>query len=209
MTEWVIGYGNIPSNASALLECSLFGNRILLPCDNDVAKQIMRHQPFKVRRPSHQREAIRSVGADGFFNAEGDDWKQQRPIIGRPLNMKNVRDYLPTIRIVARRLINKGDSHVRDTGTAEATFAVAQDVNSYPIDVLSLIAFNRDADAIRSADSVDAKDLRRMLETINTRMLIPVSYWWIPLIGPYLDAGAAHYNRLIRNMNSILSSSCD
>lgn len=119
-----------------------------------------------------------------------------------PLNHKNVSDYLPFLQNVTHRLVQKWN----DQSVGGATVVINQDLLSYTIDVIGLIAFDVDFDCLRKPFSQEAADLSHMFETITKRALSPIWYWRIPFVGPYLDCGGFSSGRMTKFLDRTIRS---
>lgn len=121
-------------------------------------------------------------------------------MIAPPLNQRNLKDYLPFVRTITERLIEKWGS------ATTPTVAINQDLMSYTIDIIGLIAFDRDIDCLRKTFSQDAEDLKVVFQTMFVRAVAPFSYYKIPIIGPYLDLGEFSAGRVQRFVQGIIHS---
>ena len=115
-----------------------------------------------------------------------------------PLNHKNLKDYLPYIRTVTKRLVEKW----KDSKTP--TIVINPDLLSLTIDNIGFIAFDQDIDCLRKDFSQEAEDLKRLFGTILTRAISPVPYWKLPIVGQYLDGGAFHIRRTQNNIQKMI-----
>lgn len=65
--EWAGTYGK----KTGIYEFALFGVRFIVPCTEENIKLIEKQRPFNIIRAPNVTRAVRSVGADGLFSAEG------------------------------------------------------------------------------------------------------------------------------------------
>jgi cytochrome P450 len=205
--EWIINYGDVPSNPTGLLECALFGQTFLLVCNNGTARQICQLRPNKIQRPQSEVNAVNSVGAFGVFSSNGKTWNEDRRIMAPPLNQKNLADYVPFVQQITGRLIAKWTQ----TQQADGHVTINQDIMSIMIDYIGKIAFDEDYDCLRrrrkgTSTPHEATDLQHMFRTMASRALSPINYWNIPFVGQYLDGFGYTKDRLIKKLNRTLDS---
>lgn len=125
--------------------------------------------------------AMASLDADGVFTAEGDKWKKERRIVAPALNKKHVEDYLPSVKLVARRLIKKWETKTEVVASVDA--------HSCGLDVAALSILGADFDSLNDPDCAMGSALRKMFEVTFLRAMAPIHYWNIPFIGQKLDGG--------------------
>ena len=185
LEEWCRLYGK-----SGLFEFSLFGVRYIVACNDETALRIESQRPYKVARTRMVNAAVKSIGADGVFTAEGNVWKKDRRLVGPSLNRKNVRDYLASVKQVSGRLVAKLDSICDDTVN------IGNHILASTVDIISLVAFDKDVDCVSNGRSEMGEDLKRAFLGSQTRILSPFSFWKIPIIGQYLDGAGWAIKRL-------------
>jgi len=203
MEEWCYLHGR-----SGVFELNLFGVRYICPCNDEMALRIESQRPYKMQRTRKVTAATKSIGADGVFAAEGQVWKKDRRLVGPSLNRKNVRDYLAAVKLVSGRLMTKLESICDDT------VVISNHVLSSTVDIISLVAFDKDVDCVSKGRSQMGEDLKRAFMGASRRILSPFSFWKIPIIGQYLDgAGWAikrlenEFSRLVRESDSLPDAS--
>mmetsp|Transcript_2397 Transcript_2397/g.3132 ORF Transcript_2397/g.3132 Transcript_2397/m.3132 type:complete len:555 (+) Transcript_2397:56-1720(+) len=206
LEDWQLRYGSIPSNSTGLLEVCVVGQTVLVVCNNAVAEEVCLLRPNKIARDSSEREAVKSVGADGVFSAHGDIWRKDRRTMAPPLNLKNIRDYMPFLRTVTARLVQKWKTATTKASKDDNCVVVNQDVLSMTIDIIGLVAFDADFDSLRKDFSQEANDIKSMFQTMATRAMSPFRYWRIPVLGPMLDGSYWHMGRLQKRIGNIVKA---
>lgn len=196
MERWADMYGK----EKGVYEMNLGGVKYIVACRADTVMEIMKQRPFTIRRNEQLAEAVHSVGADGLFNAEGETWKKDRRLVASSLNKRHVEDYLPTVKRIASRLIEKW----REASSEGDTIAIKSDNYCLAIDIIALVAFGKDFDCLRQGHIRDAADVKMTVSTGLFRSLSPIKYWNIPLIGQYIDGGGWAVKRLSRAFHKMV-----
>lgn len=132
------------------------------------------------------------MGTDGLFGAHGAVWGKDRRIVAPGLNQKSMPDYLPSIRTVTLRLIQKW----KETQIRQGYVTVNTDLAASSIDIIGLVAFEQDFNFLRSPNCQPGLDIKAMMKIMLVRAMSPIWYWRIPLVGPYLDGGGFVRDRL-------------
>ena len=198
MEEWCRLYGK-----SGLFEFNLFGVRYICACNDEMAQLIESQRPYKIQRTRMVNAAVKSIGADGVFAAEGHVWKKDRRLVGPSLNRKNVRDYLASVKLVSKRLMNKLES------VSDDTVVIGNHILSSTVDIISLVAFDKDVDCVGKGQSDMGDDLKRAFMGSQTRILSPFPFWKIPIIGQYLDGAGWAIKRLENEFSRLARESED
>ena len=200
--EWCRLYGN-----SGLFELSLFGKRYICVCNDEMALRIESQRPYKVARTRMVNAAVKSIGADGVFTAEGHVWKKDRRLVGPSLNRKNVRDYLSSVKLVSSRLVKKFESMCEHSRRAVNLDSVCVNIGNHilasTVDIISLVAFDKDVDCVSNGRSEMGEDLKRAFLGSQTRILSPFPFWKIPVIGQYLDGSGWAIKRLEKEFSRL------
>lgn len=199
--EWAERYGedksvaSMPSNPSftkELVECQVFGTKYFLVASHALASKVISRRPYKMILDQKLTHAARSIGADGLFVAEGHDWRKDRKIVAPAMTPKKITDHVSQIKLVASRLVGKWKKQLKTTDT----ITINLDMVAFTVDSIGLIALESDLGALTSDISQEAKDLRRAFQGLWIRVLSPIEYWKIPLIGDYVDGMMASKRRL-------------
>ena len=198
MEEWCRLYGQ-----SGIFEFNLFGVRYICACNDEMAQRIESQRPYKIQRTRMVNAAVKSIGADGVFTAEGHVWKKDRRLVGPSLNRKNVRDYLASVKLVSGRLMSKLES------VSDDTVVIGNHILSSTVDIISLVAFDKDVDCVGKGRSDMGDDLKRAFMGSQTRILSPVPFWKIPIIGQYLDGAGWAIKRLENEFSRLARESED
>jgi cytochrome P450 len=194
--EWAALYGQ-----QGIFEINLFGIRYIALCSEEYASLIENQRPYKVTRILNLNRAVKSIGADGVFSAEGDMWRKDRRMVGPALNRKNVRDYVATVKLVGARLVEKWSPMMDTNGNA---IAINSDILSSTVDIIALVAFSKDIDSLRRGQSTMGDDLLTTFKSAQLRVFSPFPYWDIPIVGQYLDGAGWAVNRLRRSLTALV-----
>jgi len=177
-------------------------------CREDRAREVLINRPAFVERGPVIRELTNSVGAQGVFSAEGEEWKREYKLMSAVLNRNNVKDFLEGFKLSARRLIQKWSSSISDTET-ETSIPVQNDLMHMTAETISRVALGRDMDLLNTPDSTIAYDIEKLFTRGFGRASSPIWYWRIPLIGQYLDVLGFSIDRTHKLLHSIVASAQD
>mmetsp|Transcript_21732 Transcript_21732/g.32982 ORF Transcript_21732/g.32982 Transcript_21732/m.32982 type:complete len:512 (+) Transcript_21732:45-1580(+) len=192
LTKWAeeMGQGN------GIYEFFIFGKRWIVLCNAETIMEVMKLRPYKMRRATMIEKAIDSLGFGGVFSAEGHQWKQERRIVAPALNRNNIVDYFQAIKVVANRLITKWK-------TKEIVVA-NKDVSSSALDIIALAILGIDFDSLNNPNSLVSSDIFAVFEIVMLRVMSPVPYWKIPIIGQSLDGGKYHSERVLETIKGLI-----
>ena len=143
---------------------------------------------------------INSCGGKGLFSAEGDIWKKERKLYGSPLNKSHIRDYVVVAKLVASRLVEKWENTMMKAGVV----TINSDLNCFTTDVTSLVGFTTDIDTLRKGDHEIGRLTQPLMRGILFRVLFPIPYWKIPIVGQYLDGVGWLVNHMARIVQQIV-----
>ena len=202
LETWAEKYGK----NTGIFECNLFGQRHVVLCNDETISILESKRPFKVTRFKSLAEVLKSVGADGVFSAEGEYWKKDRRLVAPVMNRKNVKDYMTFIKIVTARLLDKWEHGMMIAENNDNVVNISPDLMSANMDIIFLVLFAKDIDTLRVGDSGMVADLKYILQRAMTRLLSPVAYWNIPIVGQYLDGCAGKMNRIRRSVIEIIAA---
>ena len=159
-----------------------------------------------IRNPRANASA-HSVGADGVAATEGSKWQADRRLVAPCFNHYQIRDYLPRIKTVMNRLIHKWKVQAKGKEGGETVpVPVNNDLISYTMDSTGLTALGLDFDSLRNPDSIMAKDLMTLSAGVHGRVVSPIPFWKIPLVGQYLDGLGWARKRVTDRLKKIVES---
>jgi len=193
--EWAEKYGK----ERGIFEFNLFGIRYIVCCTDEIASELESQRPYNMQRIPQLNEAVKSIGADGLFAAEGEVWKKDRRLVVPSLNRKNVKDYVAAVKVVSQRLVDTLESHGYNNA-----IAVNNHILSSTVDIISLVAFDRDIDCVRKGKNEIGSDLQAVFRISQVRILSPVAYWNIPIVGQYLDGAGWAVKRLEASFSDLV-----
>jgi len=145
-------------------EFSLFGQRWVVLCNADAFMEALKLRPYKIKRASMLSEAIASLGVKGVFNAEGQQWNNDRRLVGPQLNKNHVEDYFPNIKLAARRLIAKWEN---ENGTVST---VMSDLYKHSLYITALSILGMDFDTLDNPHNQLANDIGELFEVIFKKL---------------------------------------
>lgn len=106
------------------------------------------------------------------------------------------------IKTVSSRLIIKWWKTLATT--KDNVVNVSPDLFSSALNIISLVAFAKDIDNLRKGDLNIGKDFQVLSEKATTRMLSPLPYWDIPIVGQSLDGCGWILTRLKKQVENII-----
>lgn len=106
------------------------------------------------------------------------------------------------IKTVSSRLIIKWEKTLATT--KDNVVNVSPDLFSSALNIISLVAFAKDIDNLRKGDLNIGKDFQVLSEKATTRMLSPLPYWDIPIVGQSLDGCGWILTRLKKQVENII-----
>ena len=207
--EWAQVYGK----ETGCFEINLMGVSFVVVCNEERVQEVLRHRPHGVIRNRQMTAAARSVGADGLFAAEHHQWQQDRRHVAPTFNHNQLRNYIPHFHTVMQRLVDKWTNDSTTTNDV----VINRDLFCYALDTTALTTLGKDYDTLRTGEGTtttnnkniqEGKDLQLMLRKVkgSVRVISPVAYWRIPLIGQYLDGMGWSINRLIKSTSQIVDN---
>ena len=187
--EWCDAYGGMQEDETSgggggVLEVNLAGQRVVVVCREDRLRELLPHRvPEKMTRPPEIRECAMAGGVTGLYAAEGDQWRLENRLVRACLNQHNLQDYLPAMKTVNQRLMEKWKNECETTDSIAVLEALALAAS----DALALIAMKQDFDSLHNPDSQVVRDLNTIVRGAVNRTISPIWYWRIPIVGQYLD----------------------
>lgn len=134
---------------------------------------VLRARPETWRRPANLASIVRESGAHGVFSAEGDEWRRQRRMVMAGFDPAHLRNYMPTLVRVTRRLRNRW-IRAAHTGTV---MDLQAELMRYSVDAASGISFGLDINTIEDESSKLHDSLKHMFPMLFRRMNLPFPYW--------------------------------
>lgn len=188
-------------------EVSLGGFSSIVVCREDRAIEILLQRPSRVTRSVNIRESAHSIQAPGLFAAEGGEWKEERKIVAAALNRKNTEEYIPTMKVMLSRLVDKWRSIllVEASEKKENKIVINEDLSNLASDIISMVGMGKDFDFLNHPESQTAHDIKITMEGFVKRFLSPFWYWRIPLIGQYLDGRGWSIFRVDQLVRSVVN----
>ncbi|MRV72829.1 cytochrome P450 [Duganella sp. FT92W] len=146
----------------------------LVVADHDVVAQVLKQRPDTFRRPALSERIMREMGCvPGLFDAEGQDWRNQRRMVMHAFSPQGIKAYFPSLVKVALRLQQRWDRAAQD----ERTIVLSDDLKRYTVDIIAGLAFGTDVDTINGGEEVIQRHLDVILPAIARRTLSFVAYW--------------------------------
>lgn len=140
--------------------------------DSEIIDVILKQRPDQFKRQQKLREILNEAGAHGLFSAEGDEWKLQRKIISKGLDVKHQQTFFPSILTSTERLFKKWNSLATTTQVAN----VQQDLFRFTVDVTTSLAFGIDMNTQEQSGGVIQDHMSKIFPTIFKRLNSPIPF---------------------------------
>jgi cytochrome P450/nitrite reductase/ring-hydroxylating ferredoxin subunit len=146
----------------------------LVVSDPDLSQQILRARPETYRRMSKLEPVFNELGVGGVFSAEGTAWRPQRRLAMEALSHRHLRDFYPTLHIVAQRLCKRWET-AADRGEP---IDMVEELKRFTVDVTTALTFGQDVNTIEQAgDDVIQRRLELLFPAFQRRLFALVPLW--------------------------------
>ena len=140
--------------------------------DYEIIGEILKERPDLFIRQQKMGNILKDAGAHGLFTAEGDEWKLQRKIITKGLDVKHQQTFFPSILTSTERLFNKWEKAASLSGEAN----IQQDLFRFTVDVTTSLAFGIDMNTQEQSGSVIQDHMEKIFPTIFKRINSPIPF---------------------------------
>jgi cytochrome P450 len=147
--------------------------QVMVLSDLEQAQPLFAERPDGFRRAAPVEPALRELGADGVFAAEGDAWRRQRKLVMPAFSMKQQRELFPTVASTTELL----RAHWQKAATAGSAVDARLDLMRYTVDVTSHVVFGKALGTLSGAQPELQDHLGRIFHTLNLRVNSVVPYW--------------------------------
>ncbi|CAK5274858.1 unnamed protein product [Mycena citricolor] len=135
------------------IRAALFHRDILIVTDHAAVQHIFAHSARYVKSPAF-RPPIRNVIGEGLVWAEGDDWHQQRRVLGPAFSADSVREMTAAIHGCAERLESRLVNLV--LGEASTTVNILHYISDCTLDIIGTVALSYAFDSQTLDESASA-----------------------------------------------------
>jgi cytochrome P450 len=163
---WAKTYGNIYRLKMAKQDV------VVITKAEDIAA-VLRARPETWSRPANFASIARESAAYGVFAAEGDEWRRQRRMVMTGFDPEHLRNYMPSLVRVTRRLRNRWIAAAH----ASTVMNLQAELMRYSVDAASGISFGIDINTIEDERSDLHEHLKHMFPMLFRRMNLPFPYW--------------------------------
>jgi cytochrome P450 len=122
----------------------------------------------------------------GVFNAEGDAWKVHRRLVAPAFNVANTEGYFRPVSDVIDVLTAK-----LSEVDADCSVNFSRLLACFSADVISKVAFGHEFGSLTRPESEEVSIVKRFFEATYSRMMAPLEWWKLPLIGRLDESRAA------------------
>jgi cytochrome P450 len=147
---------------------------MIILSDTALIREILSRRPKDFRRRVLMEEAAESMGINGLFTTDGDNWTQQRKIVMEALDAKHLTQFFPILLKVTHRLKERWQKNVDNNQSVN----VQEDTRLYTIDLMSYIVFGYDMNALGTEKTTIVSHLNKILQAFNSRINSPLLAYW-------------------------------
>jgi len=167
MEDWAAEYGDF-------YRLQLNDRQLLVVAGHEATAQIMRDRPHGFTRTRKQLAIWTEMGLPvGLFAAEGATWERQRRMIMAGFDPAHVRHYLPAMRRVAGRLVQRWQVAARE----QQPIDLQADLMRYTVDTIAGLAFGEEVNTLESGEDVIQRHLNVIFPALFRRVLAPLPLW--------------------------------
>ncbi|MBT2320972.1 cytochrome P450 [Variovorax paradoxus] len=134
---------------------------------------VLRDRPDGFQRGARLNAAARSLGFNGLFTVNGEEWRRHRPMVLRGLDPAHIKAFHPTLVKVTERF----ERRWRQAAEAGRAIDLQADLMRYTVDVTAGLAFGCDINTVESDEDVIQKHLDKLLPALARRVLSPLPRW--------------------------------
>lgn len=151
------------------------GNRkILIVGDHDAVAAVLRDRPDGFRRTTRLDEIWTEMGMQpGVFGANGDTWRRQRRMVMAGFDPAHVKNYFPSLQVVAQRLAGRWENAARQGRAID----LQADLMRYTVDTIAGLAFGAEVNTLQSDGDVIQQHLDKIFPALFKRILAPIPIW--------------------------------
>jgi cytochrome P450 len=153
--------------------------RGVLVSDIDEINAILRDRPDGFQRWSDQQKISQELmRSSSLVYAKGDDWKRQRRLVVKALNVSYIHRYFDIIVTGTERLHRRLVRGAQEGRVLE----IQKELTSYTVDVASTLAFGHDLNTLERGENELQEHMLRLMRMVSRRLAIPIPYWrWFKL----------------------------
>lgn len=150
--------------------------KVIVVTDHTIIQQFFRNRPEGFIRQRKLAEVLKEAHAHGVFTAEGDEWKMQRRIVAKSLDVKHQQTYFNSIQTAINRLHNKW-SHLAEE---KKSFDLIDDLVRFTVDVTTSLALGLDMNTIEEKGGVIQNHMEKIFPMLYKRINEPFAWYkWI------------------------------
>ena len=147
--------------------------KLMVLSDPSIIATLLRDRPDALRRTVRSERVLKELGTTGVFSAEGEEWRRQRKLVMRALTPEVIRNFFPTLVLLAERLLARWASAT----AAGRKVDVLRDLKAWTLDVTIWLAMGQDINTLEHDTNPLQKDIEAIFHRVARRLTSPVSYW--------------------------------
>jgi cytochrome P450 len=170
--------------------------KILIVGDHEAVATVLRDRPDGFRRTTRLDEIWTEMGLrTGVFGANGDTWRRQRRMVMAGFDPAHVKNYFPSLQVVAQRLAGRWENAARQ----DREIDLQADLMRYTVDTIAGLAFGAEVNTLQSDGDVIQQHLDKIFPAVFKRILAPIPIWrYLPSAADrQLARSIAHVNNAV------------
>jgi cytochrome P450 len=166
LEDWARTYG-------PLFRMRIGAQEIVVVSSAEDIAAILRARPDHWSRPANLSAMARDDGFVGLFAAEGDAWRRQRRLVMGAFDPAHLRNYMPHLVRVTRRLRNRWSAFAR----AGNYLPLQRELMRYSFDASAGLAYGMDINTLEDRTTDLHEHLGSVFPMLFHRLNIPFPYW--------------------------------
>lgn len=166
LTNWVREFG-------PMFRLEVFGNPMVIVSDATTVNNVLRERPEGFRRSGGLKTIMNDLNIGGVFTAEGETWRKQRKLVMAGLNAEVIRNFFPTMVVMAERMLERWKSQLAEGKPVD----LRRDLKAMALDTIVGIAMGHDIDAVNDDDNPLQRNIDNMFQRLGQRTTASFHYW--------------------------------
>jgi cytochrome P450 len=146
---------------------------VVVMTDPEAIQYVLKSRPEKFRRSAMMDEVMQEMSIHGVFNAEGEDWKNQRKLVSQALNLNHVKSFFPALVGITNKLLQRWRKYSDSNSDVE----IKSELMRYTVDITSNLAFGYDMNTLEKEHDIIQDHLEVIFPALFKRINLPIPYW--------------------------------
>ncbi len=166
MEEWSDEFGSI-------YKIKVGPARLAVVTNIEIIQEILRRRPDEFGRDTKMGGILNEAGAHGVFTAEGDDWRKERRIVAKGLDVGHQKAYFPAIQKSLDRLHRKWLKQAE----LNSDVKIQEDLMRFTVDVTTSLAFGIDMNTLEKEGGVIQDHMENIFPMLYKRINDPIPWY--------------------------------